>query len=212
MNHRFAVCLAGVLLLAGSSWGQKAPKPAITAAPSTTPPVVPTAPAAGMAPQDQSTYVIGASDVITVTVFKDPTLTGNLTVRPDGMISLPLLGDVPASGLTPMQLSVDLTKRLMKFMTDPNVTVTVVSVNSKMVYLIGEVSHIGPVQILPGMTPLQAIATAGGLTPYANARKIYILRGQQGKQTKILFDYKKALKEGNLQGVVLVPGDTIVVP
>ncbi len=165
-----------------------------------------------MAPQDQSTYVIGASDVITVTVFKDPTLTGNLTVRPDGMISLPLLGDVPASGLTPMQLSVDLTKRLMKFMTDPNVTVTVVSVNSKMVYLIGEVSHIGPVQILPGMTPLQAIATAGGLTPYANARKIYILRGQQGKQTKILFDYKKALKEGNLQGVVLVPGDTIVVP
>ena len=165
-----------------------------------------------MAPQDQSTYVIGANDLITVTVFKDPTLTGNLTVRPDGMISLPLLGDVPAEGLTPMQLSQDLAKRLMKFMTDPNVTVTVVSVNSKTVYLIGEVQHIGPVQILPGMTPLQAIATAGGLTPYANAKKIYILRGRQGQQKKIPFDYKKALKEGNLQGVTLVPGDTIVVP
>jgi polysaccharide export outer membrane protein len=193
-------------------WGQGAPKPVLTAkAPAAkVAPVVPQQ--ATAAPQDQSTYVIGANDVIMVTVFKDSTESGSLIVRPDGMISLPLLNDVPAAGKTPMQLSADLANRLKKFMTDPNVTVTVVGVNSKTVFLIGQVGHIGPLQISAGMTVLQAIASAGGLTPYANARKIYILRGPQGAQKKILFDYKKALKTGDMQGVILVPGDTVVVP
>ena len=85
-------------------------------------------------------------------------------------------------------------------------------VNSKHIYLIGEVGRVGPLPITPGMTVLQAIASAGGLTPYANKKHIYILRGDPGKQEKIAFDYTKALKKGDMQGVSLAPGDTIVVP
>jgi polysaccharide export outer membrane protein len=91
------------------------------------------------------------------------------------------------------------------------VNVTVLAVLSKQVFLIGEVNHVGPLPITPGMNILQAIASAGGLTPYANKKKIYILRGDPGKQQKIFFDYTKALKKGDMQGVSLVPGDTIVV-
>jgi polysaccharide export outer membrane protein len=88
----------------------------------------------------------------------------------------------------------------------------VLAVNSKKVFLIGEVGRVGPLAISPGMTILQAISSAGGLTPYANKKKIYILRGDPGKQQKIYFDYTKAVKKGDMQGVSLVPGDTIVVP
>lgn len=111
-----------------------------------------------------------------------------------------------------MQLAADIAARLKKFVADPTVNVAVLGVNSKRVYLIGEIGRVGPLSISPGMTILQAIATAGGLTPYANKKKIYILRGEQGKQQKIPFDYNKALKKDDMQGVSLVPGDTIVVP
>ena len=157
-------------------------------------------------------YVIGPEDVIQVTVWKEPNLSQSLTVRPDGMISLPLLGDVTASGMTPSLLSADLSSRLKKYINDPLVTVTVVTVNSKRIFLLGEVGHVGGMSVTPEMTPLQAIAAAGGLSPYANAKHIYILRVENGKQRKIFFDYKKAIKTGNEQGIVLVPGDTIVVP
>lgn len=157
-------------------------------------------------------YIIGADDSINVLVWKEPGFSGSFPVRPDGMISIPLVGDLAAAGLTPMQLGTDITARLGKYITDPNVTVTVLAVNSKRIFLLGEVQHIGAMPLTPDMTPLQAISAAGGLTPYANARHIYILRGEQGKQQKIRFDYKKAIKDGNQQGVSLRPGDTIVVP
>jgi len=92
------------------------------------------------------------------------------------------------------------------------VDVAVLAVNSKRIFMIGEIMHVGPIAITPGMNVLQAIATAGGLTPYANKKHIYILRGEPGKQQNIPFDYTKALKKGDMQGVSLVPGDTIVVP
>ncbi len=110
-----------------------------------------------------------------------------------------------------MQLEADITARLTKFVTDPVVSVTVLGVLSKRVFMIGEVGHPGPMAITPGMTILQAIATAG-LTPYANKKHIYILRGDPAKQQKILFDYNKAIKKGDMQGVTLIPGDTIVIP
>lgn len=184
------------------------PKPQVAA--SQAAPQVPVA--APSSPQDSATYVIGADDQLQVTVWKEPQLTGALTVRPDGAISVPLLGDVMASGKTPMQLADILTTALKKYVNDPTVTVTVSQVNSKRVFLIGQVQHIGPIMITPGMTVLQAISTAGGLTPYGNGKKIYILRGPQGAQKKIPFNYKTALRDGNQQGVSLQPGDTIVVP
>ena len=170
------------------------------------------APAPPLPGSSSARYIIGSTDAIQVSVWKEPGLSGSFPVRPDGMISLSLVGDIEAAGRTPMDLANDLTERLKKFIQDPNVTVTVVAVNSKHVYLIGEISHIGPIPLTSDLTPLQAISAAGGLTPYANKKHIYILRGEQGKQKKIPFDYKKAVKDGDQQGVVLLPGDTIVVP
>jgi polysaccharide export outer membrane protein len=157
-------------------------------------------------------YVIGASDVVMVTVYKEPTLSSSVLVRPDGMISLPLLGDVKADGKTPLQLADDITAKLKKFIQDPNVTVTLSQMNSKKVYMIGEIGKMGPIEMTPGMTLLQAIASAGGLTPYANAKKIYILRTEGGKQRKIFVQYKQALKGDGSLNLPLNPGDTIVVP
>jgi polysaccharide export outer membrane protein len=189
----------------------KAPgdRPALpeTAAP---PAPEPAAPDTAKAPADS--YVIGASDVIAVTVFKEPTLSGSLLVRPDGMISMSLLGDVKASGKTPLQLADEIAVKLKKYVQDPNVTVVLNQNNSKVVYLMGELAKPGPVFMTPGMTLLQAIATGGGLTPYANSKKIYILRNTGGKQEKIPVQYKQALKGDGSLNLTLNPGDTIVVP
>jgi polysaccharide export outer membrane protein len=191
---------------------QNVGKPVLSAEPASTPDPVATPQVPAGPPTDSATYTIGADDSIKVTVWKEPDLSATLPVRPDGKISLPLVGDIVAAGFTPTQLEADITTRLTKFITDPVVDVSVLAVNSKRVFMIGEVGHVGPLDIKPGMTVLQAIATAGGLTPYANKKHIYILRGEPGKQQKIPFDYTKALKKGDMQGVELIPGDTIVVP
>ena len=158
------------------------------------------------------TYVIGPTDTLTVTVWKEPTLTGSLLVRPDGMISMPLLGDVQASGLTPLQLADSIQAKLKKFIQDPNVSVVLTQIHSKTIYLLGEVGKKGPVEMTPGMTLLEAISSAGGLTDFANAKKIYILRKESGTQQKIQVRYKDALKGDSACNVILKPGDTIVVP
>jgi polysaccharide export outer membrane protein len=111
-----------------------------------------------------------------------------------------------------MHLAHDITLKLKKFIQDPVVGVVVAAVKSQRVYLVGEVQHAGPIELTAGMTPLQAIAEGGGLSPYTNGKHIYILRGPQGKQTKIPFNYKLALKGDNHQDVPLLAGDTIVVP
>lgn len=157
-------------------------------------------------------YVIGLSDLVVVTVFKEPTLSGSLLVRPDGMITLPLLGDIKASGKTPLQLADEVTTKLKKFIQDPNVTVVLSQMNSKKVYLMGEIGKTGPIDMTPGMTLLQAIATGGGLSQFANAKKMYILRVVDGKQQKIPVQYKQALKGDGSLNLILIPGDTIVVP
>jgi polysaccharide export outer membrane protein len=157
-------------------------------------------------------YVIGASDTLTVTVWKEPGLTGSLLVRPDGMISMPLLGDIQASGLTPLQLTDQIQARLKKFIQDPNVSVVLTQIHSKIIYLLGEVGKKGSVEMTPDMTLLEAISSAGGLTDYANPKRIYILRNAAGTHEKIPVHYKEALKGDSALNVVLKPGDTIVVP
>lgn len=192
---------------------QQMGKPVLSAEPTPTAPSAPAAPPSAGPVTAGADYVIGADDSIQVTVWKEPQLSvSGIPVRPDGKISLPLINDIQAAGFTPTQLSADITERLKKFVTDPVVDVSVLAVNSKKVFLIGEVGRVGPLAITPGMTILQAISSAGGLTVYANKKKIYILRGDPGKQQKIYFDYTKAVKKGDMQGVSLVPGDTIVVP
>lgn len=161
---------------------------------------------------DPATYVIGSEDTLQITVWKEPTLSGTIPVRPDGNISLVLAGDMPAAGRTPMQLSREIEEKLKKYVQDPNVSIIVTGVNSHRIYMVGEVGHVGAIPLTAGMSPLQAIAAAGGLSPFANTKKIYILRGEQGQQKKIPFNYKAALKGESAQNITLLPGDTIVVP
>jgi polysaccharide export outer membrane protein len=159
-----------------------------------------------------STYVIGPDDTLHINVWKEADLTTTLPVRPDGKISLPLLNDVQAAGLTPMQLADSITEKLKKYVSDPRVTVVVTAMNSQRVFVLGEVQHTGAMALTPGMTVLQALASAG-FTQFANTKGIYVLRVQNGKQQKIPFNYKEVVKgESMAQNVVLKPGDTVVVP
>jgi polysaccharide export outer membrane protein len=157
-------------------------------------------------------YVIGADDNLHISVWKEPDLTNTLPVRPDGKISMPLLNDVQAAGLTPMQLADSLTEKLKKYLGDPRVTVVVTQMNSQRIYILGEVLHSGAIPLLPNMTVLQALATAG-FTQFANTKNIYVLRTQNGKQQKMPFNYRQAMKGDTVaQNINLKPGDTIVVP
>ena len=211
----FVLSWGMVLLLAPAGFAQSTARPVITptAKPAPAAPQLATPQAeVAMVDTDASRYVIGPDDSLQITVWQEPSVSGTFPVRPDGMISLVLIGDIQAAGLTPMHLAHDITLKLKKFIQDPVVGVVVAAVKSQRVYLVGEVQHAGPIELTAGMTPLQAIAEGGGLSPYTNGKHIYILRGPQGKQTKIPFNYKLALKGDNRQDVPLLPGDTIVVP
>jgi polysaccharide biosynthesis/export protein len=158
------------------------------------------------------TYVIGADDVLHISVWKEQELTNTLPVRADGMISMPLLNDVQAAGLTPMQLAASITDKLKKYVTDPRVTVVVTQINSKRIYVTGEVGRSGAMNLTPQMTVLQALSSVG-LTQFANLTKIYVLRIEGGQQKKYPVNYKRLLKgESPEQNILLKPGDTIVVP
>jgi polysaccharide export outer membrane protein len=157
-------------------------------------------------------YVIGLDDVLHIAVWKEPDLTTTLPVRSDGMISLPLLNDVQAAGLTPMQLAALLSQKLKKYVASPNVTVVVTQANSRRIYVFGEVSHTGPIALLHDMTVMQALSTVG-FTQFANTKRIYILRMENGQEKKIPFNYKQAIKgDAAALNVLLQPGDMIVVP
>src|ERR1700735_5513671 len=127
-------------------------------------------------------YVIGGQDVLDISVWKEPDVSRTVPVRPDGKISLPLLGDVQATGLPPLQLAAQITSGLNKYMTSPQVTITVSQINSRRIYLLGEVARAGAYPLLPEMTFLQALSNAGGFTAFANSKKIYLLRQENGKQ------------------------------
>ncbi len=195
-----AFAAIGMWALDGSS--QNAAKPGKAAAPE----------AQGTVQQVSSEYVIGADDTLHISVWKEPDLTATLPVRPDGKISLPLLNDVPAAGLTPMQLKDSITEKLKKYIADPRVTVVVTAMNSRRFFVTGEVVHSGPMPLLPDMTVLQALSAAG-FTQFANVKGIYLLRTENGRQVKLPFNYKEVVKGNHPeQNITLRPGDTVVVP
>jgi len=158
-------------------------------------------------------YVIGPQDVIDISVWKEPELSRSVPVRPDGKISLPLVNDVQAAGLTPAQLGAQITTSLTKYVTNPQVTVIVSQINSQRIYILGEVARAGSYTLLPEMTVLQALSDAGGFTAFANSKKIYVLRQDNGKQQKVPFNYKDVVSgKDPSQNITLKPGDTIIVP
>ena len=157
-------------------------------------------------------YVIGPDDTLHIAVWKEADLSATLPVRPDGKISLPLLNDVQAAGLTPQQLADSVTERLKKYIADPRVTVVVTGINSKRIYLVGEVLHTGATALMPNMTVLQALSSAG-INQFARTKGIYILRTENGKQQKLAVNYHKLIKGEEIDhNYLLQPGDTIVVP
>jgi polysaccharide export outer membrane protein len=199
-------CLALLGVATLSTWGQDdtsnaAPSPAKAAAPETHP--------TASVPSD---YTIGADDTLHITVWKEPEMSATLPVRPDGKISLPLLDDVQAAGMTPMQLGASIKEKLKKYIADPRVTVVVTAMNSQRIFVAGEVAHPGAMALLPNMTMLQALSSAG-FTQFANVKGIYLLRTANGQQTKTPFNYKDVVKGNHPeQNIILKPGDTIVVP
>ncbi len=158
-------------------------------------------------------YVIGPEDMLDISVWKEPDISRMVPVRPDGKISLPLLHDVQAAGLTPKQLGVLVTESLKKYLTDPQVTVIVTAINSRRIYILGEVARPGAYALLPDMTVLQALSSAGGFTTFANTKRIYVLRTENGKQVKYFFNYKQVVAGVQTQqNIALQSGDTVVVP
>ena len=179
--------------------------PARTAAP---PPVV-AAPGLNLPPE----YTIGADDVLSIVFWRDKELTADVTVRPDGKVSLPLLNDVQASGLTPAQLKDRIVEESKKYVEDPNVTVVVKEIRSRKVYITGEVRKAGPYLLTGAMTVLQMISIAGGLADFARPEKISIVRVENGKSVSYKFNYKEVIEGKKLvQNIELKPGDTIIVP
>jgi len=199
---KVALCAAiGTLLAAGGIEAQEAAKSA---------PAGPR-PAMQAAATADAGYKIGPQDVLRVDVWKETEISRSVPVRPDGKISLPLLNDVQAAGLTAMELANTITEGLKKFINNPQVTVTVSEINSRRVYVTGEVTRPGAYPLLPNMTALQALTSAGGFTQFSNLKKIYVLRNENGKQVKHPFNYKSVL-DGKQDDIPLQPGDTIVVP
>lgn len=158
-------------------------------------------------------YVIGADDVLSIVFWRDREMSADVVVRPDGMISLPLLNDVQAAGLTPDQLRAVLDKAAAKYSKEPNAAVLVKTINSRKVHVLGNVAKPGTYALTGEMTVLQLIALAGGLQEYADAKHIVIMRKESGSDRTLKFNYKDVTRQKNLsQNVTLKPGDTIVVP
>ena len=194
--------LAIVLVFLVSAVCLAAQEPSKKTEPSTTP-----------AAETSASYKIGPQDVLRIDVWKEPDISRTIPVRPDGKISLPLLNDVQAAGLTSMELAGVIREGLTKYITNPQVTVTVSEINSRRVYCTGEVLKPGALSLLPNMTALQAISSCGGFTQFARIKGIYILRVENGKQVQHPFNYKDVVKGKRPEdNILLQPGDVIVVP
>jgi polysaccharide export outer membrane protein len=169
--------------------------------------------ASGQAPVQDSSYKIGPNDVLSIFVWKEPDLTRDVTVMPDGKITFPLIGEIMAQGHTASELKQVISDKLQNFVTAPEVTVIVKESRSQVIYAIGKVTRPGPYPLAPGMTVMQALSAAGGFTEWADTKNVMIVRKEGGKETQLHFNYKEFTSGENLQqNILLKPGDTLVVP
>jgi polysaccharide export outer membrane protein len=200
----WAAGLVAILALSVPSLAQNSPAAATPIGQSQVVPPAPTPP---------PDYIIGVNDVLSIVFWRDDSMTQDVVVRPDGRISLPLINDVDAIGLTPEQLRLKITDLATKFVQDPSVSVVVKQINSRLVYITGNVGKGGPYNLMQPTTVLQLIAMAGGLGEWAEEDKIVILRTENGKPVRFRFNYKHVLEGRNpQQNIELKPGDTVLVP
>jgi polysaccharide biosynthesis/export protein len=197
---------------------------------STSRPAVPAAPPAGQQASDKqadgkpaegshgahsdNAYVIGSNDLLAINVWKEPDISRSVSVRSDGKISLPLVGELQAGGQTPRQLEQEITKRLQSYISEPEVTVIVTDSKSQKINILGLVVRPGAYLLTSSTTVLDAIAMAGGFKDFAKQKSIYVLRqGPDGTQKRIVFNYKDVIKGKNPdQNIRLQSGDTVVIP
>ncbi|HJZ74204.1 MAG TPA: polysaccharide biosynthesis/export family protein [Vicinamibacterales bacterium] len=166
---------------------------------------------AAVPPAVTEEYRLGAGDKLRIEVYKDAQLSQSVQVRPDGKVTLPLIGDVAAAGLTPIELRDQIAKSLTEYVTNPTVTVIVVEATASTAYVMGEVNHPGAVNLQAPLTILQALALAGGLKDFADVKNIRVLRPTADGVQTINFNYKEALRSTRTP-IYLRPGDTVVVP
>lgn len=198
---------AAVVIMLACSQGvsAQATKAPAKGAPAATTAAAPVAPPPG--------YVIGPEDVLSIFFWRSKDLSGDVVVRPDGKISLPLLNDIQAATLTPDELRVKLIESATRYLEDPTATVIVKQINSRKVFITGQISKPGAYPLMGPMTVMQVIALAGGLTEYAKEQDISIMRTKDGKPVSYPFNYKDVSKRKNLaQNIELVAGDVITIP
>jgi polysaccharide export outer membrane protein len=179
-------------------------------APQTSTAKPPATPAAVAPPSD---YVIGPEDVLGVVFWREPDLSGDVTVRPDGRITIPVIGEIQAAGRRPEVLQVQIAEAAGKYISSVNVVVIVRTINSRKIFVTGRVATPGAYPLMQPLTVMQAIALAGGLTDFADPKGISILRVENGKTKPVPFNYQDIARGRSLdQNVLLQPGDTVVVP
>ncbi len=215
-SYRIAPVLMVLLLVSIGAWAQadsKSQPPMPAAAATDKQAVAPTGDGSKAAHSDSS-YVIGANDVLAINVWKEPDISRSVPVRSDGKISLPLVGELQAGGQTPRQLEDEITKRLKNYISEPDVTVIVTDSKSQKVNILGMVARPGAYLLTSSTTVLDSIAMAGGFKDFAKQKAVYVLRqGADGAQQRIPFNYKDVIKGKNPeQNIRLQAGDTVVVP
>lgn len=199
--QRHSLLLFAVMVLAVPGWSQRVAESRAESGGGTIGPV-------------PGSYIVGEADVLRINVWKQPEISQlNVVVRPDGMVSVPLVGEVRVSGMTPTQIEATLVSDLKQYINEPRVTVTVAEVGSKTVYVTGEVQHPGAYPLVGPVDVLQIIAKAGGVTPYAHRRSVFVLRQIDGKKQKLPVNYSRVFHgKSPEQNINLQPGDTVVVP
>jgi polysaccharide biosynthesis/export protein len=214
MRTRLFILLATVVFVAGSMrlLGQNlaaSPQPGVAHLPDSIPAASNTAPSISAI---TSQFVLGTADVIKINVWKNADLSQTVTIGPDGFISLPLLGDVQVAGMTANQLAQDLKSRLSSYVVNAQVTVGIVDIRSRQVYVTGEVGKPGGYPLIVPISALQLIAQAGGLNTFANRKDIVILRSSGGHLERLKFNYNSAVRGDTKQNISLQAGDTVIVP
>jgi polysaccharide biosynthesis/export protein len=194
-------CLVGAWLDPASALAQQpSPAPAGAAA-------------SGTVVKPPPDYVIGPEDQLSVLFWVDKGMSADVIVRPDGKISLPLINEIQAAGLTPEQLRQSISAEAKRFVQDPNATILVRQINSRKVFITGAVERPGPYPLMSPSTVLQLIATAGGLREYADSKRILIIRNEGGRTVTFKFNYREVVAQKNLkQNIELRPGDMVLVP
>src|ERR1700728_3546557 len=205
----FAACL---LVVAGLLAQTAPPKPANDSKPVEASPATPAVSTEGSTKPHDDTFVIGDDDVLAINVWKEPDISRSIPVRSDGKISLPLVGEVQAAGLTPAALEKDIASRLKNYISEPEVTVMVQTVNSQKFNILGQVVKPGSYVIANSPTVLDAIALAGGFRDFDKKKSVYVLRQGASGESRIPFNYKDVSQGKNMaQNIKLQPGDTIIV-